>query len=297
MAAGGKLVGKAVGDEAVGAMTESDLIAALSGADHLPEEALRRAVAAPAAIADETLRLLRAAADGDALTDAEANLLFWGVHVLAAARDARAFAPLLRLLRQDAETLDDLLGDAAGTTLPRVLASLYDGEPEGLFGLILDTTIDDLVRNEALAALAFLVRDGRVAREPVSDLLVRFDDKRVAVEGDIGWTGWEEAIALLGLRALSPRVEAARKDGRLTDDISDPAWFKATLRRAETRPDDRRDLDERGLGYLDDPVAALAWTAEGAGEPVRNPFKDVGRNDPCPCGSGKKFKKCCLAAL
>jgi uncharacterized protein YecA (UPF0149 family) len=21
-------------------------------------------------------------------------------------------------------------------------------------------------------------------------------------------------------------------------------------------------------------------------------FTDVGRNDPCPCGSGKKFKKC-----
>jgi len=20
----------------------------------------------------------------------------------------------------------------------------------------------------------------------------------------------------------------------------------------------------------------------------------IGRNDPCPCGSGKKFKKCCL---
>jgi uncharacterized protein YecA (UPF0149 family) len=25
---------------------------------------------------------------------------------------------------------------------------------------------------------------------------------------------------------------------------------------------------------------------------VRNALKDVGRNDPCPCGSGKKFKKC-----
>jgi uncharacterized protein YecA (UPF0149 family) len=22
----------------------------------------------------------------------------------------------------------------------------------------------------------------------------------------------------------------------------------------------------------------------------------VGRNDPCPCGSGSKYKKCCLAA-
>jgi len=23
---------------------------------------------------------------------------------------------------------------------------------------------------------------------------------------------------------------------------------------------------------------------------------NIGRNDPCPCGSGKKYKKCCLAA-
>ena len=28
--------------------------------------------------------------------------------------------------------------------------------------------------------------------------------------------------------------------------------------------------------------------------PAVNPFKGIGRNDPCPCGSGKKFKKCCL---
>ena len=29
-------------------------------------------------------------------------------------------------------------------------------------------------------------------------------------------------------------------------------------------------------------------------ETVRNVHRDVGRNDDCPCGSGKKFKKCCL---
>lgn len=28
--------------------------------------------------------------------------------------------------------------------------------------------------------------------------------------------------------------------------------------------------------------------------PYVNPQKNVGRNDPCPCGSGKKFKKCCV---
>ncbi len=30
----------------------------------------------------------------------------------------------------------------------------------------------------------------------------------------------------------------------------------------------------------------------GHQEPARNALRDVGRNDPCPCGSQKKFKKC-----
>jgi preprotein translocase subunit SecA len=32
--------------------------------------------------------------------------------------------------------------------------------------------------------------------------------------------------------------------------------------------------------------------SSGTSEPFRAPPK-VGRNDPCPCGSGKKYKKCC----
>jgi len=35
-------------------------------------------------------------------------------------------------------------------------------------------------------------------------------------------------------------------------------------------------------------------TEEGKGVTVRREGKKVGRNDPCPCGSGKKYKKCCL---
>jgi uncharacterized protein len=31
-------------------------------------------------------------------------------------------------------------------------------------------------------------------------------------------------------------------------------------------------------------------------QPYRRPTTKVGRNDPCPCGSGKKYKKCCGAA-
>lgn len=29
-------------------------------------------------------------------------------------------------------------------------------------------------------------------------------------------------------------------------------------------------------------------------EPIKKTKAEPGRNDPCPCGSGKKFKQCCL---
>lgn len=29
-------------------------------------------------------------------------------------------------------------------------------------------------------------------------------------------------------------------------------------------------------------------------EQVRRAARKIGRNEPCPCGSGKKFKNCCM---
>ncbi len=33
------------------------------------------------------------------------------------------------------------------------------------------------------------------------------------------------------------------------------------------------------------------------GETFTKKYTDVGRNDPCPCGSGRKFKKCCMELI
>lgn len=273
------------------------LIEDLAGAVHLPAAALRKALEHPDAIATATLPLLDKAAAGDELDEREANLLFWGLHVMAQARDGRALPSLLALLRQDIEIVDAVLGDAVTATLPRILASLFDGKTEPLFRLILDSSLDDTIRQAVLTACCTLCIDRRIEREGLHRLLVRFDDATAAVEGGIGWSAWEEAIAVLGLRDLAPRVEAARKDGRIDPEFSEPEWFRETIREAERHPHAFGHLPPDQYGYLTDPVAALDWTREGYGEPQRNPFKDVGRNDPCPCGSGKKFKKCCLGKV
>ena len=45
------------------------------------------------------------------------------------------------------------------------------------------------------------------------------------------------------------------------------------------------------------PVTAAVVFSSGRCAPTVTPFvredRKVGRNEPCPCGSGKKFKKCC----
>lgn len=66
-----------------------------------------------------------------------------------------------------------------------------------------------------------------------------------------------------------------------------------------------RDLQEVGRlsggRALAAQVRALAPAfrerASGRGRPDVRPAAKVGRNDPCPCGSGRKYKQCCLRAL
>jgi len=57
-----------------------------------------------------------------------------------------------------------------------------------------------------------------------------------------------------------------------------------------------RRRSRRSLSYLlgDDPEVDDPVPAAPTPSPVRS--TEPGRNDPCPCGSGKKFKKCCGAA-
>lgn len=40
-------------------------------------------------------------------------------------------------------------------------------------------------------------------------------------------------------------------------------------------------------------VNVCRWCANGSPVPIRRRGKLIGRNEPCPCGSGQKFKRCC----
>jgi hypothetical protein len=284
----------------------------------LPALVQRAAEAAPRLIA-----AIEDAADGKPLTDADERFVFFGANILGAARRTEAFAPLLRLLHLPGDDLEHLLGDGITELLPLIVAGVFDGNVEALHALVCDPAVDEYARSSVLGALAFLTWEGRVDEEETRRFLERFADDCPAEPGNFVWCGWQEAIALLGWRDLVPRVEAAFKDERIPLEYMEFDDFLEDLARTEIDPEDGKRFADANLGYIDDIVEKLSWVKwtpwteeeepdafdEGLldqdeswlldetspGLPVINPYRDIGRNDPCPCGSGKKYKKCCLA--
>ena len=53
------------------------------------------------------------------------------------------------------------------------------------------------------------------------------------------------------------------------------------------------DILKNWKGYNED----IEKTVKKANLPDSEKSEKVGRNDPCPCGSGKKYKKCCMRII
>ena len=248
--------------------------------------------------------LSRAAAHG-LRRQQDRTLLFRGLHIMGVARVTAACQPLLRLLRRPADEVEDTLGDSLTETLPKIVAGVFDGDSPALFAAIADRRIDEAARWSLLTASTFLTWEKRIDLEATKAFLHRFGTERLAPAHDAAWIGWGESVALLGLADLAPAVEAVW--ATFPKQLADLRFFRETLADAQMEPGDPGRFEANNGGYLDDIVDALAWTRprddgtayvrdDLALKPVHNPLRHIGRNDPCPCGSGRKFKKCCGAA-
>jgi preprotein translocase subunit SecA len=55
-------------------------------------------------------------------------------------------------------------------------------------------------------------------------------------------------------------------------------------------------MDGRRPRYIEHRGGGPAGNGDGKPAPMRREGRKIGRNEPCPCGSGKKYKRCCGAA-
>ena len=300
-------------------LTDPDDVAgildALSTDGVLPRVALAAAVARWDDIRPALHAQLQAYVDGSDRSDRATTLCFMAIYLMAQQRDTTGFALVCRLVR-DPKAVEAILSDGITEDLNSILVRLFDGNPAPLRTLIEAADADEFVRSAAFEALAWLTAAGRLDREETAQYLRDLNTTLQPQAASWAWEGWQQAIADLGLAELAPLVREAFARGFIADEIMSVEDFEADMKKgcAATQPMEAVSERLRTLAAFDDiaemmshwagfqpvkdrskvkpaPAAARSFYAT---EPARNPLRDVGRNDPCPCGSGKKFKKCCL---
>jgi hypothetical protein len=248
----------------------------------------------------------RAEAASPSMQDA----LFFAFHLLCQWHEKSAYRPLAAFLRRPSDEVEPILAGATTETTHRVMASVFDGDPNPLYEVILDPEAGEFIRARMFDALVMVTLRGKLPREETARFLRSCYTDLQPQDECFAWEGWQGAVAMLGLSELKPLIKQGFECGFISRSSLAFKDFEQDLQSAiDAEPRPRQSDDEFEL--FGDTIEELSsWAAfapererkQGSGiawnpgvpAPAVNPFRAVGRNDPCPCGSGKKFKKCCL---
>lgn len=309
-------------DEIITTLSRNDLT-------ELPVEALKAARQHWSELQPVIEELMLTFIEKEALTDPEYHLLFFGICLIIDRKQFSSFDYLVNLTnKEDCDSpLELLLGDFIASELSTAYYILAQGKPEKLCHLINSERAGEIVKMSALTALFAQYHTKQIDRETLNlripafiDNLVTHDQsmalnelvnllichefnqyhaqfvelvKTKVIDEDplenqciidwdnnfIGYSEWDSGLisgdydildALSHWDGFNP--ESDLSDAELMDIFGD----------LMNTPEELDDIDFGS--YLDSYEIKEPYIAE----------VKAGRNDPCPCGSGKKFKKCCL---
>ncbi len=278
-------------------------------ADELAEVVLRGEESIPL-----LMKALESALDSEP-TDAQD--VSYGLLLLAQLRHRPAFPLFLRLARHP--RVDAWIGDMVTESLGRCLAACWNGELQPLVDLANDEGLDEFVRSQGPEAIACLSLAGELPRDRALGILNGLLRASVHGDGPVMPIHWLDAIATLYpdsegeylireafAKDLIPAFEfslaefeelmedglertweASRNSPHHTlviDAVKDSCWWSVWENtRSSASVESIEPLEYR-------PIEPMKYRQV---EQLRS--DKVGRNDPCPCHSGKKFKKCCGA--
>ncbi len=253
--------------------------------------------------------LVYAVANPDDTIDEGYDLAIYAIFLAAEKRDT-AFAPaILDLLKLPIRQIDGLIGESLTDGMGRCLGSVYRGDDAPMRTFAMDESRNIYVRLAIVDALIVRALEGDATPNDVAEFVFSLAQQAaVALNFASGTRRRNDPrskypeyfnmlvslLAELGATHYWPAIEQWEIDGLIAPMNGDMASLRETIFASE---DDRRARMHKPY-YVRDTVEEMSWWA-CFNEPetyVREQPK-VGRNDPCPCGSGKKFKKCCGANL
>lgn len=242
----------------------------------------------------------------------------YAMFLLAQFRESRAYPLLMRFCLLDGELLYSLCGDFITESLGRVLASVSDGELGGIQSIAENEQADEWVRGAALDGLLTLVAEGQTRRESMVHYFVRLFRTKLKRQPSEVWNSLVAASCDIYPIELLDDIRQAYREGLVDlgninmEDVkhdlalgkdrvlarlaSDPhhRMVRNTVKEMEWWACFRRDRKDDVQAPQELSVANHQENLSSAPILMESVSRKIGRNETCPCGSGKKYKKCCL---
>ena len=263
---------------------------------------------------EEALPYLREAVDKaireQGIVDDENLLYFYAMFFLGEFQDKDSFPRMIALASLPPDVVQALLDDAITEILNHVLYNTYNGDLELLKSVIVNEEAERFARSACLDVMGQLYLDGELDAEEFKTFIrqniykeeeddsVLYDDLAIAI------CKCHFIDMLSEVKYLINNVLTDYKTyGEYEDYVDAMFSYDASDAKFCNRPMSIDVLQHWAMCQTEEELKERhedfeKWKAEYEREmgeerrPKATP--KVGRNEPCPCGSGKKYKHCCL---
>ena len=237
--------------------------------------------------------------------DEDYQLHFYALYLLGQFREKKSFPKIMELISLPSEVVDYLIGDAVTSNLCDILYNTYNGDMELLKESVKNPDIDDYARSSMMKTMGQLYLDGSLEKTEFQDFIRQIVYKKEEI-GEYIYTELIYIICECSFVEMFPEIRRILADGRV-----EPFVIEGYAECVDMMFDDKEDICKtpinaadllRGWAMFEQPkqkefskkdMKDLLRAIDAEYERPKKKVK-IGRNDPCPCGSGKKYKHCCL---
>lgn len=275
---------------------------------YFPETAVTAAIAQKDEIIPHLLNIIRNTIRNAKVLVEKDNYFahLYAMYLLAQFREKRAYPLIVEFSRLPGKLTEDLLGDTITEDMGRILASVCGGDTGLIKKLIEDENANEWARGAGINCIAILVFNGLLSRDRAVEYFHHLFHGGLERKFSHVWNELAARAADLYPGELMDEIRKAYEDGLVEDGFITLDNIEDDLGRGRAAVMAEHKEMDRGL--ICDVVDDMSWwhcfeaddeeeDLSGEDHPVE-PYAraepKVGRNDPCPCGSGRKYKKCCL---
>jgi len=225
----------------------------------------------------------------------------YAAFLLAQFKEKKGYELLCKIISIGGDIPYYLFGDTITEELANILASLCHGDISLIKNIIENSKIYEYTRSAALRTLVILVARKQISRKEIIDYFDLLYSGKLEREYSYIWAALVHCTTMLHPNELMDKIEKVYEDDLVDDFV---IRLKNVKEKNELEISDvmKKLENDKRMMFIDNTINLKHWACFEREKPNKLNKQDkpvavvkVGRNAPCPCGSGKKYKKCCGA--